>query len=94
MPKEIFGPNEYEKFRKYLTGDLKLVKAIETSHSHTTLLYWIPPTITSDYMICDNCGTKAEFLFYDRDHMAQTVVNLWCADHTVPLYKNWLNEAK
>lgn len=94
MPKEIFGPAEYDKYRKYLTGDLKLIRVIEASHSHTSILYFVPPTINEDYMVCDKCGEKAEFLFYEKDHLAQTTVRLWCSEDTVPIYKDWLKNAK
>jgi len=94
MPREIFGPNEYSEYKKYLVGPLKSIKAIETTHSHTTIAYWIPPTTESDGRVCDDCGKKAFFLLYDRDHMAQTSVNLWCEDHVNESFKTWLNEEK
>jgi hypothetical protein len=90
MPKEIFQSNEYEKYRKYLTGNLKLIKAIETCHSHTTIAYMILPTTDNENHKCDKCGSKASFLLYDRDHMGQTSVNLWCEEHVEPIFKEWV----
>lgn len=94
MPREIFGPYEYSKFQKYLSGPLKVIRNIEATPYHTTIAYWILPASTNPAQVCDNCGDKASFILYDRDHMAQTTVYLWCKGHARPEYEEWLNEAE
>ena len=93
MPREIFGPLEYSKFEKYLSSGLSVLKTIETGH-HVTVAYHISPASLNTAHVCDNCGERARFLLYDRDHMAQTTVYLWCKRHASPAYEEWLGEAK
>jgi len=93
MPKEIFGPYEHEAFREFISGPLVQIKNIEATRNHTTIAYWIPPSSINDKQICDDCGNKASFLLFDRDHMGQTSINLWCNDHVNPTFIRWLNEA-
>lgn len=94
MPKEIFGPMQYNDYKKYLAGPIKQIKNIESGRSHTTLAYWIPPNCCNESHVCDNCGGRADFLLYDKDHMSQTSVNLYCKSHANPAFEKWLNEAE
>ncbi len=92
MPKELFTYQNYEEHKKHMDGPLKFLKSIEVSHSHTTIAYLIMPTTQNPKHICDDCKKTARFLVYDRDHMAQTAINLYCEDHAHPAFKDWVNE--
>jgi hypothetical protein len=94
MPKELFNPNQYNEYSRYLKKDLKLIKTIESTSAHHTFAYWIPPTNTNQLMVCDNCSARATFLVFDQDHIGQTSVNLSCGAHASPAFQGWLNEAR
>lgn len=93
MPKEIYSPLEYEKYKKYLQGPLKQIKNLDTSRSHTTIAYWVKPTSENEAHVCDDCGRRALFLLYDKDHLAQTSINLYCSSHANPAFHEWLKES-
>jgi len=93
MPKEIFEPNQYqEKIMPLFRNPLKLLKTLEGGHSHTTILYWIPPTDPGDERICDSCKQKAEFLLYDRDHRGYLSGNLFCQNHAHSSFYDYLSQ--
>lgn len=89
----MIDPKDYARVGEYLNGPLKQIKTIESTESHTTIVYWIPPTSTNRKRICDDCQDKATFLCYDRDHNGRTAINLSCNTHANQSYSEWLNES-
>lgn len=94
MPKELFQVKDFAKVVDYLRGPLKQIKTIESTESHTTLIYWIPGTSDNELRVCDTCHKKATFMYYDRDHMGRTTINLTCDNDARSNYFDWLNESE
>jgi hypothetical protein len=92
MPIEIFKPDDHVRLGNLLRGELVTIRVIESSESHTTLVYWIPPNSRNALRICGICKGQAEFMFYDRDHNGLTRINQVCKEHADQNYEKWLNE--
>ncbi|KKT66326.1 MAG: hypothetical protein UW61_C0028G0003 [Candidatus Curtissbacteria bacterium GW2011_GWC1_44_33] len=75
-------------------GEKKLIKTIEATRWHTTLVYWIPPSGRNNIRLCDQCDNQAEFLYYDEDHWRQYFLKLFCNEHCWTEIKQWLAEER
>ena|SRR3990167_3641177 len=85
MPKE--STRDYSQIQPYLQGgDFLRQIVVESSHSHQTVIYLLKPlldllSVSNPYRKCDDCGKRARYMYYDKDHTALYTLHLWCPDH-------------
>jgi len=93
MERKNWSTKNYSEIQPYLNGDKMLIKTVEATRSHQTLVYWIPPSGRSARRGCDECDQAAEYLYYDEDHTRQYYLRLYCREHAAAYpFKSWLSE--